>query len=799
MPSQKTRKISQPSQSPADVPAGEGVSLTPTLVVLWSRDGGVARDLRASVTRRLRAYSEVGALQWAGPFSPEQEITGRDLAQACEPMLSWDLWQRLVEKGYRPGLPAPGSPARIQVVLVVDRITDESDGPPPGIIKEMRKLLRGQADLSPVLIWLGEKPEPPPEDLNLYWPRIRMEPVAAGGIAVAPSLVWEATEHLLVALMSSAFVPVVNRMIQKEKAEWLVTGASALLLHPDVEKWLHESVLREILAPLIAPLPERERDRIEEAMGQVAQKVRKALREETIAALREAGWEIQTDGPVVRQCVLKNGALLEALLGPYRGGISPYRLRPSEWRDWPGHFLTLISALVKPFLPEQGVGETLRQHYLELVEQIEQWLSTGKWRGLAPRVLEEYRDLSMRLGAFLHRGLTSRLPSGTSWWFTEQMPAGLPATLMALLSLEKHLCEEGDFKDEREGARGHRRDWVRPEPLNTEGYLQVAGETDATIVRWNLLQYAHLARTLASPLGVLLYLLPAWPLAAFLVQSLADWGPAQATLITGLTLLVIGVAELIYWWLIKARRLLKAVQREAHFYLGSRILRLAAGALRDYRHWMLAQLREAESALADLYGVCLRRHAETERALRALEELRSHAKGSTYILVNMEVAQNWRQSVEEGVRKYPGWLRESEERSIFDSAVTGLIVREVWPLSEQPMPGERVLAELEKVCSEEIRSQRPLPDLWSASVAAEKIEGLKEGRRWKWLWDHAHPLGKLESPAAEFTFIMAPEEFLIGKSGKESPYWRSDWEIVPTIQNQEEICLRGFVEPKRGA
>lgn len=799
MPSQKTRKISQPFQSPADVPAGESVSLTPTLVVLWSRDGGVARDLRTKVTRRLRAYSEIGALQWVGPFSPEQEITGKDLARACEPLLSWDLWQRLVEKGYRLGLPAPGSPARVQVILVVDRMADESGGPPPGLVKEMRKLLRGQADLSPVLIWLGGKPEPPPEDLNLYWPRIRMEPVAAGGIAVAPSLVWEATEHLLVALMSSAFVPVVNRMVQKEKAEWLVTGASALLLHPDVEEWLYESVLREILAPLIAPLSERERDRIEEAMGQVAQKVRKALREETIAALREAGWEIQTDGPVVRQCVLQNGALQETLLGPYRGGINPYKLKLREWRDWPRYFLTLISALAEPFLPKEALGETLGQHYQELSEQIEQWLSTGKWRGLAPRTLEEYRDLSIQLGSLLDRGLTSHLSPGTTWWFAEKpLPNGLPAILMALLSLEKHLCEEGDFKDEREGARGHRQDWVRPEPLNTEGYLQVAGETDAAIVRWNLLRYAHFARTLASPWGVLLYLLPAWPLAAFLVQSVAQWEPVQAALVTGLVLLGIGLAELAYWWLLKARRLLKAVQREAHFYLGSRILRLAAGALRDYRHWMLAQLREAEWALADLYGVCLRRYAETERALRALEELHSYVKGSTYILVDMETVQKWKERVRESVL-HPEWLGKSTEKGTFDSAVTGLIVREVWPLSEQPMPGERVLAELEKVCSEAIGSQRPLPDLWSASVAAEKMEGLKEGRRWKWLWDHAHPLGRVESPAAELTFILAPEEFLIGTTGKGSPYWRSDWEVVPTVQKQEEICLRGFVEPKGGA
>lgn len=800
MPSQKPRKTNQPSSLPADDFGEESVSLTPTLVVLWSRNSEATGSLRAEVTHRLAYYSEIGALQWAGPFSFEQGVTGRDLVQACKPLLSWDLWQHMVEKGHRPGLPEPGSPVQIQVILVMDRMTGELDGSPLGLMEEMQKLLKGQADLLPALIWLGEKPDPPPEDLNFFWPRIRMEPVAAGGIAVEPHLVWEVAEHLLVALVGSAFVPVANRMVQKEKAEWLVVGASALLLHPDLTKWLYESVLKEVLASLIAPLSETERDRIEGAMSQYAQKIREALREEVVVTLQEGGWNIQIEGPAVRQCILKDQALLEALFGPYVG-IAPNKADVRGWRDGPKRLLTLISALAQPHLPDpKNLGKTLYRHYQQLNEQVEQWLSLDKWRGLAPRTLEEYQDLIIWLGAFLDRGLTSRFPSGMSWWFTERpLPTGLPATLMALLSLEKYLCEEGDFKDAREDVPGPHQDWVRPEPLNTEAYFQVAGETDAAIIRWNLLRYAHFARTLASPGGVLLYLLPAWPLATFLVQSLAQWESAPAVLATGLGLLAVGLAELAYWWLLKARRLLKTFQKEAHRYLGSRILRLAAGALRDYRHWMLTQLREAEFALTDLYSACRRRYAQLEKTSRVLGEIRPCVRGNTFFLVDIDEIQAWQQRVQAAVRNRSEWLGEDAEGRKFESAVTGLIVQAVWPLSEQPMPGERVLAELEKACAEAIRGQKPLPDRWSASVASEKTDGLKEGRRWEWLWHRAHPLGRIESPAAGFTFIIAPEEFVGGNTGRESVYWQSDWETVPTFQSQEEMCIRVSVEPKRGA
>jgi len=810
LPSRKRPEVGPSSRSSAEAPEG-GLPLTPALVVLGSRDEESARGLRANVTRRLVAHAETGALRWVGPFPSGHTVTGAELAQACEPLLSWDLWQRL-------GGRETGSPVPIRVILVVDRMGGKPDGPPPEALlealKEMRGLLEGRADLAPVLIWLGEKPNPPPKGLNLCWPRIRMERLAAGGIRADPPLVWGATEHLLVALAGSALIPAINQSVQKEKTEWLVAGASALLMHPRLEEWVREAVLEKVLAPLITPLKETDKDRIESAMGRQAQAIRDALREEAVAALRETGWEIETEpeGPAVRRCVLKDDALLEALFGPYREGVISWKPDARGWREWPGRFLNMLSALAEPFLPEQDLGEKLHRHYRELRERLEQWLGAGRWRGLAPRALEKYRDLSILLGAFLDRGLLSGLPSEKrpSWWFTEpSLPTGLPALLRALFSLEKHLCEEGDIRDARGGAQAAG-EWVRPDPLGTEAYLQAAGEADAAIVRGNLLRYAHFARTLASPWGVLLYLLPAWPLGAFLLQAFVHWEPAQAYLVTGIALLIIGLAELAYWWLLKARRLLKAVQQDAYHYLSGRILQLTAGALRDYRHWILSRLREADLALADLYAVCLRRHAEAEKAAMALEKFSPQENGNTFfLLMERERLQRWQDEALREIHGYQRWKDEAlqkirsylgeHEIEEFDSAVTALIARHVWPLTEQPLPGREVLQELERVCEEKVKETAPSSQEWRAGIAAEEVESLKGGRRWEWLWNHAHPLGRVESPASELTFLMAAEEMLSGRTGTGSRYWKSDWQIVPTLQREEEMCVRVLVEPQRGA
>jgi hypothetical protein len=788
----------------------------PTLFVLWSRDERAMSGLQENVQRRLAPLIEIGALKWLGPFSSPDPVTGEALARSCETLLSLDLWQRLVERGYQPDLPRPGSPIPLQVIFIVDQITGEFDETILDKVKDAQVFLAKRANLTPILVWLGNKPQPAPSSLYIYWPRIRMEPVAVSGFVVNAQQVLAAAEHLLVALLGSNFIQILGSIFnKKDDIEWIVLGASALIVHPHMEEWVRETVLREILAPLVDPLPEAKADRIIETMRQQARKVRESFLEEALAAVKASGWEVEIENFGVRKCVLRKPELLKVLFGPYQGGVVAERANFREVRSRFREFWALLSALFKPFLPDQNtLSEELYRHYKELTEKLEQRLEE-RWRGLAARALEEYQDLAVSLGAFLDRGLMKPIPwkKRPAWWFTEPpLPTGLPAAIVALLALQKHLCEGDDLEDARRSVRER----VRPAPLNDEAYLKAAGDADARIVREHLLRYAHFARTLASPWGVLLYLLPAWPLAAFLVQAFVDWEPAWAFLATGLALLLIGVVELAYWWLLKARQLLKAVQRDAHRALAHRAISLIARAVQDYRYWMLSRLREVESALADLYTAFLQRYVATEEPSRAWSEARSREiNGCTYLLVYKKKAEKkeevlwWKEEAVEGLRQYPAWKEEAgailrrylawEGKSDpFESAPTAWIVAKVWPMPEQPLPSQAMLKELEATCAQ-IMKEYAQPDIWKAGVVAEmEVDSLKGGKRWNWLWQRAYPLGIVEAPGAEFTVMIAPEEFLLGSTGKGSPDWRSDWRIATPLLAQEEICIRGVAERKRG-
>jgi hypothetical protein len=55
-------------------------------------------------------------------------------------------------------------------------------------------------------------------------------------------------------------------------------------------------------------------------------------------------------------------------------------------------------------------------------------------------------------------------------------------------------------------------------------------------------------------------------------------------------------------------------------------------------------------------------------------------------------------------------------------------------------------------------------------------------------------MGSSESPGLEFTIIITREEFLMGSTGKNSPYWQPEWRFVSSILDREEICVRGIIE-----
>lgn len=760
-------------------------------------------NLQRRVERRLDPYAAIGALRW---LPVRDQPSSEEIYRACEPLLSLDLWQRLVNAGYRTHLPDAQTPACIQVIVLWDTadagrgfsLQDLSLS-----LQEARSRLAGKGEITVTLIVLGDASQVPAADLSLFWPRIRMGPTALGGMRVDRSRVLEACQHVLVALICSDVMKIIDEIVEGKQNEvgWLVLGASALIVDPlEAQRWLQEAVIREVLAPILSKPSDPEIQQIEKQAKEEAWKVRRSLAKEAVDSLKEVGWEIKLEEegfPAVTKCTLVQPQLLEAAFGPYQQRILPAQGNfAHRIRDW-------LVTLTEPFLPAQDLSEKLQTHYLSVNQTLKQRLSLGGWKGLAAQALREYRRLEERLAGLLDPGLA--LSGGRHPKLT-----GLMGVILALCSLIKHLGEEGDLED----ARTPRREKVQPAPLDSEKYLRAAAEMDAHMIWGKLLGYSHFARTLASPWGVLLNLLPAWFLGAFLLSASLNWGTGKSLLVFGLALVILGVAEVAYWWLIRARGVLERVVKEAHSDLARRTLALTARTLQDYRHWLITRLQDVEQSLWDLYTLFWKRYRETDITQEALEKACSYPRGGTYFLVDKEQLYEWTQRAVREVHRFPEWyeragtaLREWQERvekesgerygdrgaPEFQSAVTALIAARCWPLAEQPEPPWRVLKELETRCIEEAHKQIN-PRLLYASVVAEKIEDLKGGKRWRWLWHQAQPLGHGTTRLADFTIIIAPEEMLSGPTGRDGLEWRSEWRIAKSGNPFEEMCIRGFVE-----
>jgi len=798
---------------------GETWYVPPTLIVLHSTDVQGMADLRRDVEQRLRPYVEIGALQWLEWFDPEEEVSSEKITQACEPLLRLDLWQRLVKAGYRPQLPDARSPAQVQIFVVWDAMTQASQDPVRGLkqfAESTKQQLKGKAELSLALVLLGGEPGVEVGALDAYWPRVRLSTTALGGTRVERGRVHQTCQHILVALVSSELTRTIESVMDKsrESAGWIALGASALLVDlPLMRQGLRQAILKEVLKPLVAsPLTDLERQGVEEMIEGRATAFREAMLGEATIGLKESGWRLDREGLAIKQCCLANPDLLDAAFGEYRGGVPMCvpssseegrrsligRVRGWSFRD----ARMLLSVLAEPFLPARNLSEELAEHYSQLRAPIEFRPSLEKAQGIAPTVRREYEDLRKLFASFLDRGLVPSEGIPSLRGVSTPMPAGLQAAIQAVASMLKYLANDRDVQV----ARDARVEWVRPAPLDSDRYWEAAAEADADLVEGNLRRYSRFARTLASPLGVALRLIPAWPLLTGLLSLLPDWDVGRSAIVAGAALVVIGIAELVYWWLIRAWRLLNRIQGEAHRCLADRVLTLTTRAIRDCRLLVMIRLRKAFFVLKDLHTLLLERYRTLEEAQRFLTGIRSVEEGSVYRLVDWKPVLEWARMAAEDINR-SGWSHELHElqeqlrkRDLgYDSAITALIAKEVWPLAVRPAPIQAIVRRFEEESdnqAERIFKPDRLEPTPIVKNIVQELESLKEGRQWEWLWQHAQPLGEAGPSHSTLTVILAPERALKGDTGWTSPYWRSEWLEARTRQTHEVVCIRGMIEWK---
>jgi hypothetical protein len=736
--------------------------------------------LRRDVERRLTPFVEIGAVQWlewydAAP-APEQGIA--DVLQACNPLCAHELWNQMVARGYYPALPT----VRLQVVVLWDAFSDRGEWS-TDLLRRLPQELKANlplVEVQPVLILLEGVSSPESQDLRAYWPRIRLGMITSAGGRVTRAKVLDVCRHLLVASIASELMRAID--YYKDEAEWLALGASALIVDiATIRHWLEEAVIRRVLEPWVEnPLTASDRQLIKEAVEERASVLQQEMLHKAAGILQESGWKVTLEEDIVRGCRLENALLRETAFGPYRGRLWPKegrvpgekaveRFRRLLWEYW-----ELLLALSKPFLPkEQDLSTRLEEHYGRLINDLKQ----GE---LVPWLRQTGERLKAFLGSFLDRAVRQAFANRGFDIPSANLPSGLKAAVCAVNAMRVRLSELPIMKIPRDDG-----DTVHPAALSDERFLRAAAETDALIVQGEMRRYLHFARSLSSPLGVLLNLLPAWPLMGLLLGFLipAAWFWA------GIGLLIIGLGELIYWWLVRARRLLYRIRKKAHQILVDRILTLTTHCLSDMRFWLLTHLREIVSIMEDLDMRLQERYERAKQVCFNMRRAESRAaNGSFHLVVDVDEIQREINLIERDIH--------SLVPPQYGSILTELVARKIWPLAGQPVSALTVLREIEARCLEKI-ADRWQPARFTPGAIAEGIESLRKGRRWEWLWQQAQPLGQ-ERGASSFTLILAPETELLGATGKNSPFWQEDWLEGDTFQTHEEMCIRGIVCRKRG-
>lgn len=825
-----------------EAPAGssEGApEMLPVLVVLVGMREEDAENLRARVTARLRDWG-TRALEWV---VARQVPDVQAIEQSFHPLMEKTLWDWLVEQQYVRMLPQSPIQHTIRVLFIIDG----SNGAPDvaslleAFSTARARVVEGDFRIAqPTLLWIGDPPDLSP-DLQQFWQRLRIGAIAAGGLRVNRDYVLEAAEHITVALISSELSEVIEGEIgdRRDEVAWLVAGAAALLSRLDrVEQAMHEMVVEKIAGDLLAPLSEKDVQQIfrstemwvkggdtreaEGVKGGVYQRLLNAATDALMHGSRigrpdEAppGWklEVEGDGKVVA-CDLQNEHLLNRVFGPYRGGI------PSPGSGTKGvggglkNVWRLLSVLSDPLLRpgrrwqrfeewRRDLAETLQQHYAQVWEVLELWIGPQRWRGLAAEVANVMEDWQQQLGGLMDPGYRARQPGVRMWYEGEDIPTGFLAVLLALFSLEYHLVGITDLCRK---AGTEAKDIV-PLPVakvedGEDGIFRMMAEKDTDIISAYRLAYAHFARHVASPWGALLNAFPAWPLGAILVSIVLGWPIGYALGWVGLVLVLVVLLAVFYEWAVKGKRYLDRLQHSMYERLKERIYTVTARVLRDYRWWLITQVREREFIMRQMYVALARRRQQARSKVGATLQTLQKKGAATYVFgLDEGTLREECERITEKIDDKSEWRIVVSDRPRiefkYESGIAGLLVERLL-VAQKPASASTILATLEQEIAHHVRKEIvSKPDLWMPGRLANEVDEFKEGRRLEWLMRKAHPLGVVDDPILTIDVLLGDKGQLGGPEIRQSRAYHPDIRMPSTRQSHEETCVRILVESRK--
>jgi hypothetical protein len=491
-------------------------------------------------------------------------------------------------------------------------------------------------------------------------------------------------------------------------------------------------------------------------------------------------------------------------------------------------FRVLIDSLrLVPLPASKKLSASLAENYQKLDDALQ--------KGLNQRVTTEYQRLLDTFVFILDRNVHASKNEETPLNPINEWPTGIQAVKHSINRVIDELIHTADIKYQG-------RD-VDPAPLGTKDYWQAAAAEDAFLVEGLLRRYERFRQSISSGLGMSLRLVVAWPLLYGLLDMLTQWDQGIVIGSSAIALLLLGLIELIVWRL-QTHRLLMQIRQEINMCLSRRAVGVVAKTLYDYRLLVLAHLHPIRLAFGNIEAVIREEYRRVQSACEdASEEVIRGEDGAQYWLVDFkralgmqlvmvrahgdEVVENDKQAAEENVRAKEwkplegefasiwrekgradeslSWKSEARrkanteatrENEFYRKAETAVIAKHLMPLFQRPSPPLEIIKAFRDLGAKWAAHEFK-PQLMETYLLADEADALKDGVKWQWLFQRAHPMGasKDEASLAPFTLIAVPDDnSLGGPTGKLNANWQPDWLVIRSRQTNEIGCIRGVVE-----
>ncbi|EKD87613.1 MAG: hypothetical protein ACD_35C00312G0003 [uncultured bacterium] len=819
----------------SDNPKNAG--LKPTLIIPCGKNNQFA-DLFEGLGGRLNRFVSDGFIKILPviDFSETDHFAG--LRTNLNELLSQSAWQKFLAKNYISELPDLNHFLQIKVIVVAAK---DSKGNPQlnhtnveEIYSEIKNRIGDRAQFSISLVLLG-KPESDPKAYQHYWPRIFLTTDGMGGVKFKQEDILQACQNILVELATSNVTEKLKEIVNMEYPanNWITAGCSTINANSfEAFEIFRSEVLYSFIKPLDKPsLTEVECKPLDVLIEDVVNKFQVSLFRNggvgekiefgVTEIVNNLGWIMGTEGINIKSCSIKKTSELSSII-----------LNKNK-----KFILNEDAILLKsdgPFIKKLGIW--IKNSAIRLGRLFSQ-ISLSTNENIKPLLLANYKTVNSILSVELSR----RVKSGIGEMLTlfaflldrdgsssmlGSIPfepqritvSGLPVLTHALSKTIDVLSNVVDVK-----LSGKK---INPIELSSDEFFDAASEEDSTRINNEVRKFERFNKNIVPWYFGLIKMVVSWPLLFWLFDSIFTIKTQVSMLISAGLLLSTSLVEFIIWRL-RCKNVLDEVGKEINLILTKRIVSIIATRLLNYRLLTIVHLKKLlitfgdiektiQEMLKDVDAYRLEHSiVKTDREDETLYSL-SIAKrilGKETLLVKDEYALEWPSlegeyaSIwidEENRTTYLGWKSEARklanvealrENDHLHKVETQLVAKYLLPLlrtSTSTMNLNKVFMEKADYWANEVYR----PDLLNINLLVDENMSLGDGKKWNWLYQHAHPMGagdlKYKS-LQSFTLVFVPNnDVLIGLTGKNNEYWKTDWKVINSRIN-ELSCLRCIV------